>query len=81
MHTLTIRVEDDSYSKVINFIKTINSDKVEILDDTLEINWVKRKEYLDDKISTIENGKANFISLEEANQRLNDIISKYESRP
>lgn len=80
MHTLTIRVEDTSYSEVINFIMAISKNEVEILDDTSEIDWNKRKQYLDNKISIIENGKATFLTIEEADQRLNDVISKYESR-
>ena len=74
-------MEDSSHSKIIGFIKNINQNEIEILDDVYNLEEIIRKKYLDSKLLNPDGNKSIFIALDEAELRLNDIISKYESRP
>ena len=77
MHTVKLRVNDGVYDKLIVLLSKFNKDEVEIITETSD--FAKNQKYLDSELIDIFNGKAKFVGMGEAGQRLENIIKKHES--
>ena len=77
MHTVKLSVNDGVYDKLILLLSKFNKDEVEIIPETSD--FVKNQNYLTGELNEIINGKARFIEMDEAEQRLENIIKKHES--
>ena len=77
MHTVKLRVNDGVYDKLIWLLSKFNKDEVEIITETSD--FAKNQKYLAEELNEILNGKAGFIEIDEAEQRLENIIKKHES--
>jgi hypothetical protein len=77
MHTVKLRVNDGVYDKLILLLSKFNKDEVEIIPETSD--FAKNQKYLDSELNEILNGKARFVEMDEADQRLESIIKKHES--
>jgi len=77
MHTVKLRVNDGVYDKLIWLLSKFNKDEVEIITETSD--FAKNHKYLAEELNEILNGKAGFIEIDEAEQRLENIIKKHES--
>ncbi len=77
MHTVKLRVNDGAYDKLILLLSKFNKDEVEIIPETAD--FAKNQKYLTGELNEILNGKARFIEMDEAEQRLENIIRKHES--
>jgi hypothetical protein len=76
MHTIKLKIDDRIYDKLIRQLSEFSIDEVEILID--ETNYTEIKKYLDAELDDIKSGNANFLTLEEAEQRLENRIRKHE---
>jgi hypothetical protein len=76
MHTVKLRVNDGVYDKLIWLLSKFNKDEVEIIPETSD--FAKNQKYLANELSEILNGKAKFVEMDEAEQRLENIIKKHE---
>lgn len=76
MHTLKLRVNDGVYDKLMWLLSKFNKDEVEIIPETSE--YAKNQKYLASELNEIRNGKAKFVEMDEAEQRLENIIKKHE---
>jgi hypothetical protein len=77
MHTVKLRVNDGVYDKLILLLSKFSKDEVEIIPETSDFE--KNQKYLDSELNEILNGKARFVGMDEAEQRLENIIKKHES--
>jgi len=77
MHTVKLRVNDGVYDKLIWLLSKFNKDEVEIITETSD--FAKNQKYLAEELNEILNGKARFVEIDEAEQRLENIIKKHES--
>lgn len=71
MHTLRLRVNDRVYDKLIWLLSKFNKDEVEIIPEN--IDFATNQKYLDGELNEILEGKARFIEMDEAEQRLENI--------
>ncbi|OFX61425.1 MAG: tRNA pseudouridine synthase A [Bacteroidetes bacterium GWB2_41_8] len=78
MHTLKLKINDKVYDKLIWFLSKFTKDEVEIIMD--ESNFNETKRYLDAELDEIKSGNANFLTVNEAEQRLESVIRKHEDR-
>lgn len=78
MHTIKLKINDRIYDKLIRQLGKFSKDEVEIVLD--ELNFVETKKYLDAELDEIRSGKAKFITVNEAEQRLENLIRKHEDR-
>lgn len=78
MHTLKLKINDKVYDKLIWFLSKFTKDEVEIIMD--ESNFNETKRYLDAELDEITSGNANFLTVNEAEQRLESVIRKHEDR-
>ena len=76
MHTLKLKINDQVYDKLILLLGKFTKDEVEIIMD--ESNFNETKKYLDAELDEITNGKAKFFTVDEAEQRLENLIKKHE---
>lgn len=77
MHTLKLKVNDKIYDKLLWLLSKFNKDEIEIIADTSD--FMKNQKYLTHEYNEILDGKANFIELDEAEQRLENVIKKHEN--
>jgi hypothetical protein len=75
MHTLRLKVNDKVYDKLLGLLGKFSRDEIEIIADTSD--FTKNQKYLDQELNEILNGKANFIEVEEAEKRLENVILKH----
>ncbi|NOU16347.1 MAG: tRNA pseudouridine synthase A [Bacteroidales bacterium] len=78
MHTLRLRVNDRIYDKFIWLLSKFNKDEIEVIPETND--FTKNQKYLAGELNEILNGKAKFVEMEEAEERLENIIKKNENR-
>ena len=76
MHTIKLKIDDRIYDKLIRQLSEFSIDEVEILID--ETNYTEIKKYLDAELDDITSGNAKFLTVEEAEQRLENRIRKHE---
>jgi hypothetical protein len=76
MHTLKLKINDQVYDKLIGLLSKFNKDEVEIIMD--ESNFNETKRYLDSELDEINSGNAKFLTVNEAEQRLENRIKKHE---
>lgn len=77
MHTVKLKVNDGVYDKLIELLSKFERDEVEIIHETSD--FAKNQNYLTNELNEILTGKATFIEVNEAEQRLENIIKKHES--
>ena len=77
MHTVRLKVNDSVYDKLLVLLSKFNKDEVEIISETSDFK--QNQSYLSNELDEILTGKARFIEMEEAEQRLENIIKKHES--
>jgi hypothetical protein len=77
MHTVRLKIHDSVYEKLIWLLGKFSKDEVEILPDNAD--FVKNKKYLEGELNEMQEGKAHFLELNEAEQRLESIIKKHET--
>ena len=76
MHTIKLKIEDKVYDKFIWLLSKFTKDEVEIIIE--EHNFTKTKKYLETELDEIKSNKANFLTLNETEQRLENLIRKHE---
>ena len=76
MHTIKLRIVDQVYDKLIRQLSEFSKEEVEIVMD--EANHTEIKKYLDAELEDVTSGKAKFFTVNEAEQRLENLIKKHE---
>jgi len=75
MKTIKLEISNKIYEKVLWLLEQFNPEDLKIIDDNKTI-----KNYLSKELETIDNGTAEFISLEELDKVMEKRISKYENK-
>ena len=78
MHTIRLKISDKIYDKIIWLLSKFSKDEVEVITESHE--FIENKKYLEQELKEIKEGKAEFLSFEEAEQRLEKVIKKHENR-
>ncbi len=73
MKTIKLEISNKIYDKVLWLLEQFNSEDLKIIDENKVI-----KNYLSKELETIDNGTAEFISLEELDKVMQERVSKYE---
>jgi hypothetical protein len=77
MHTVRLKVNDSVYDKLLGLLSKCNKDEVEIISETFDFK--QNQSYFSNELDEILTTKARFIEVEEAEQRLENIIKKHKS--
>ncbi len=76
MHTIRLKINDNVYQKVMGLLNKFDKNELEIIPESTE--YGENKKYLDAELEEIINEKATFITMEEAEARLEERIRKHE---
>ena len=72
MYTIQLKISDKVYDRFIWLLSKFNKEEIEIVSESSDFTWTK--EYLNNELNEIKNGKATFISQEDFEKRLNEIV-------
>ncbi len=75
MKTLKLEISNKIYDKVLWLLQQFNPEDVKVIDEDYS-----EKEYLQKTLEYIDNGNAEFISIEELDKVMEERISKYENK-
>ncbi len=79
MQTIRLNISDKIYDRLMLLLSKFTKDEVEIIKE--DATYVQNKSYLEAELNEIVDAKAKFVSLEEAEQRLENVIRKHEDNP
>ena len=79
MHTIKLKIDDRVYDKLIWLLGKFTKDELEITIE--EPDFTETKKYLETELDEILGNKANFLTVNETEQRLENMIRKHEDRP
>jgi len=78
MHTIRLKVNDKIYEKLLWLLSKFSKDEIEIVVENSTFN--NDQTYLEKELNEIISGEAKFISVEEAEERLDKSIKQHENR-
>jgi len=76
MHTLRLRVDNKIYKNLMWFLGRFSKDEIQILEETDQ--FISTKQYLEKELNTIEEGKAEYIGIEQLDDELEAILRSHE---
>jgi hypothetical protein len=79
MHTIRLKINDTVYDKLIWLLNKFTKDEVEIISE--ESDFSETKKYLEGELDEIVGNKAAFLTLNETEQILENLIKKREDQP
>ncbi|MBN1185598.1 MAG: hypothetical protein JXB49_25165 [Bacteroidales bacterium] len=77
MQTIRLNINDKIYDRLMRLLGKFSKDEVEIIKE--DTAFMENKSYLETELNEIVDGKAKFVSVEEAEQRLENVIRKHEN--
>jgi hypothetical protein len=77
MHTLRLKINDTVFDKLIWLLSKFRKDEVEIINEDAE--FFENQKYLEKELGEILKEEANFIEIDEVEQRLENIIKRHEN--
>jgi len=72
MYTIQLKISEKVYDKFNWLLSKFTKDEIEIVSESSDL--LVTKKYLQQELNEIESGKANFISQEELENRLDEIV-------
>ena len=78
MPTIKLKINEKIFQQVLTLLKKFDSDELEvILDDN---SYVESKEYLEQEFDQVQDGSAEYLTIDELESKLNDVIKRNENR-
>lgn len=74
MQTVRLRISDSIFKQLMWFLSRFNSDEIQVIKENDEFLSVKK--YLHDELSLVEEGKSQFMSIEELENKIEMTIIK-----
>lgn len=74
MQTVRLRISDSIFKQLMWFLSRFNSDEIQVIKENDEFLSVKK--YLHDELCLVEEGKAEFLSIEELENKIEMTIMK-----
>ena len=76
MQTIRLRVNDRIYKTLIRLLSKFNKDDIQVIEEN--DNYLSIQQYLKKELSTVEDGSAEYIDIEELENTLDATIRKHE---
>ncbi len=76
MHTIRLRVDERIYRNLMWFLNRFSKDELQVIREDDE--YLSVREYLKKELAAVEEGTAEYISLEELDKELDATLEKYE---
>jgi hypothetical protein len=78
MLTVRLNIKENVLDRVMQSLNAFTSDELVVINE--DQNYLTNQKYLHKELEDINNGNAEFLSHEELENSLNEVISKYEDR-
>lgn len=78
MLTVRLNINENALDRVMQTLNAFTSDELVVI--TEDQNYLANQKYLHKELEEINTGNSEFVSHEELESSLNEVISKYESR-
>jgi len=78
MQTITLRIDSSIYDRLMQVLGKFSKDELEVLRTDAQFEADRR--YLHGQLEEIKQGKAKFVSIEEAEAELEALYRKHEAR-
>jgi hypothetical protein len=76
MHTIRLRVNDKIYKHLIWFLGRFSKEEIQVIQENSE--FLSIQEYLKKELHSIEEGTAEYLTLEDLDKALESSIRKHE---
>lgn len=77
MQTIRLRVNERVYKNLIRLLSRFSKEDVQVIEE--DETYLSIKQYLEKELSTVEDGTAEYIDLDELDKTLDATIRKYEA--
>ncbi len=77
MQTIRLRINERIYDRLLGILGKFNKDEIEIISEDAE--FLENQKYLEAELNEIVQGKASFIGIDEAEERLDEISTRDEN--
>ena len=77
MQTIRLRVNDRVYKTLIRLLSKFNQDDIQVIEEN--DNYLSIQQYLKKELSSVEDGSAEYIDIEELENTLDATIRKHEA--
>ncbi|MBK9257826.1 MAG: tRNA pseudouridine synthase A [Saprospiraceae bacterium] len=78
MLTVRLNIKENALDRVMQSLSAFTSDELVVIKE--DQNYLANQKYLHKELEEINNGNAEFVSHEELESSLNEVIAKYEDR-
>lgn len=83
METITIEYQPNFKEKLMTFLNSFNANEVKVVNNNDEVikdeAFLSHQKYLQETLKKIDSGETKMYSLDELDDYLENIISKYEN--
>ena len=77
MQTIRLIVNDRVYKTLIRLLSKFNKDDIQVIEE--DDNYISIQQYLKKELSTVEDGSAEYIDIDELEDILDATIRKHEA--
>jgi len=77
MQTIRLRVNERVYKNLIRLLSRFNKDDLQVIEEN--DTYLSIQKYLEKELSTIEDGTAEYIDIDELDESLDETIRKHEA--
>ena len=78
MLTVRLNIKENALDRVLQSLKAFTPDELVVINE--DQNYLANQKYLHKELEEINNGNAEFVSHEELESSLHEVIAKYEDR-
>jgi len=76
MRTIRLRIDDRIYKNLMWFLQRFSSEEIQVIQENNE--FLSIQQYLRNELHTIEEGTAEYISLDDLDKELESSVRKHE---
>jgi hypothetical protein len=76
MHTIRLRVHDKVYEKLMWLLEKFTKDELQVIRENND--FISVKEYLQKELQSVEDGKIEYLGLDQLDHDLESSIKKHE---
>jgi len=78
MHTITLKIDNSIYDRLMQVLDKFSKDELQVIEGDSSFEADRR--YLVAELEEIKQGRAKFVSIEEAEAELEALYRKHEAR-
>ncbi|MBK8621767.1 MAG: tRNA pseudouridine synthase A [Saprospiraceae bacterium] len=78
MLTIRLKIKENALDRVMHSLNAFTSDELMVIHE--DQSYLDNQKYLQKELEEINNGNEEFVSHEELESSLNEVITKYEDR-